>query len=301
MNLKHAQYMYEIYKNDGNISRAAKKLYISQPALSQTIKLVESEIGCKIFERSTMPVSLTYAGRIYIDTIEKMLIMEANLKSSIREVQQEKAGTLCIGIPTQRASVLLPKILPAFQEKYPLVKIDIIEAGSNSMVDMVINNQVDMAFIAASKQYIYQLTMLKLCTENLILFFGSGTKISARKKHSNSITIEDLAGERFISLRKGHGMREIQDIIFSRHNIEPEILFEVENIELARKLAVSCNAVTFYPSTLLPPHIHLESDQPYFSVDQTEYDRNYYICYNKNNYLTGYMKDFIHLVKSFYH
>ena len=66
MNIKHAQYMLTVLQ-EGNITNAAKKLYISQPSLSQMIKLVENNLGTPIFNRSTDPITLTYAGQRYMD------------------------------------------------------------------------------------------------------------------------------------------------------------------------------------------------------------------------------------------
>ena len=72
MNMKHIQYVLTVLR-EGSITAASKKLYVSQPALSQTIKQIEQDLGAPIFDRTTDPISLTYAGRKYVDAAEQML------------------------------------------------------------------------------------------------------------------------------------------------------------------------------------------------------------------------------------
>ena len=79
MNPKHAQYMLTVYQ-EGSITNAAKKLYVSQPSLSQMIKLVESNLGAPIFNRSTDPLTLTYAGEKYIVRIHRAMSSRISLK-----------------------------------------------------------------------------------------------------------------------------------------------------------------------------------------------------------------------------
>ena len=87
MNIKHAQYMLTVLQ-EGNITNAARKLYISQPSLSQMIKLVENNLGAPIFNRNTDPITLTYAGQRYIDAARQVLTINENLKKEIEEITQ---------------------------------------------------------------------------------------------------------------------------------------------------------------------------------------------------------------------
>ena len=93
MNIKHAQYMLTVMQ-EGSITAAAKKLYISQPSLSQMIKLVETNLGTPIFNRSTDPITLTYAGEKYIEAAKQILTINNNLQKEIDEINHEDhAGT----------------------------------------------------------------------------------------------------------------------------------------------------------------------------------------------------------------
>ena len=85
-----ARYAYTIYKK-GSFTRAAKELYISQPSLSTAISRLESELGFRIFDRSTIPCSLTAEGRIYIDSLEEILESESNMKKRIKATSSPQA------------------------------------------------------------------------------------------------------------------------------------------------------------------------------------------------------------------
>ena len=115
MNLKQAQYVKTIAEC-GSITAAAKKLFVSQPSLSQMLRQLEQETGLPIFDRSTSPMRLTYAGEKYLHAAERMLAANAELESQLREIRQEHAGRLRLGISITRAMQVMPLVLPVFRQ-----------------------------------------------------------------------------------------------------------------------------------------------------------------------------------------
>jgi DNA-binding transcriptional LysR family regulator len=116
MNLNSANYILTILQ-EGSFSAAAQKLYISQPALSQTVKQVENSLGTPIFIRAGNRLKLTYAGERYVQAARQMLALENNLQNEINEINKESCGLLRFGIPTQMGFMVIPAILREFQEK----------------------------------------------------------------------------------------------------------------------------------------------------------------------------------------
>ena len=90
------EYIYEIYKS-GSFSKAAENLYITQPALSMAVKKIEEAIGMSLFDRSTRPLTLTEAGKIYIASIDKFIAMEEDLNNQIHDIHELRSGSLTIG------------------------------------------------------------------------------------------------------------------------------------------------------------------------------------------------------------
>lgn len=88
MNEKHIQYVLTIVQ-EGSITAASKKLYVSQPSLSQTIKLIERNLGAEIFNRNTIPISLTLEGRKYVEAAQKVVNIRRNLYAEIKKGHTE--------------------------------------------------------------------------------------------------------------------------------------------------------------------------------------------------------------------
>ena len=118
MNMKQALYFKTIAQY-GTITAAAKQLYISQPSLSQTLRQIEDEVGTPLFDRSTSPFHLTYAGERYLKAVEAMLDIETRLKEEIESIRRDDGGRLRLGISVTRAMQVLPDVIPIFTKAYP--------------------------------------------------------------------------------------------------------------------------------------------------------------------------------------
>ena len=124
------RYVYEVYRVK-SVSQAAQNLFISQPALSTAIRKVEQELGAPIFNRKTLPFTLTAEGRIYIEGVEKMMALEAQISDRIRDVQQFRGGLLRIATSAHLAYRMLPQILHFFHKAYPQVETSIQVLDTN--------------------------------------------------------------------------------------------------------------------------------------------------------------------------
>lgn len=139
------RYVYEVWRCR-SVSVAAKKLFISQPALSASIKRAEQELGAPIFNRETLPFSLTAEGRLYIEAVEKMMQIEEEARSSIMDVGAMKSGRLTIGTATHISSFVIPKICEKFREKYPKIDVNIVWSDTESLPELLEKRTVDLIF-----------------------------------------------------------------------------------------------------------------------------------------------------------
>ena len=110
-------YIYEIYK-EKSFSVAAKKLFVTQPALSSMVKKVEKSLGVALFDRSTSPITVTEAGKIYIKAIEEMRSLQKRLKEELNDVCELKTGTLIVSGENFVSSFIMPKVIMEFSEVY---------------------------------------------------------------------------------------------------------------------------------------------------------------------------------------
>jgi len=294
MNVRQAQYLIAVYE-EGSISGAAKRLYITQPALSQTVQMAEKEIGAQIFDRGTSPISLTHTGEKYIAAARKLVALEENLSREIAEIRQETSGRLRVGISTLRSMAILPRVLPRFFRLYPSVELEVEETGSSSMEELVLGGKVDLALLFSREPLTDRLSYVTLCQERLLLFAGPETALAKRIPPYTGITIDEAREERFISARPGHGTRAIQDHMFEEYHMSPRILFETHSVEVARRLAITCNAVALFPQSLLSNWIHPSGI--YYPILGDRFLRELYFCYSRDSYVPRYMSDFIRITR----
>lgn len=111
MNLKQARCIRAIAR-EGGVTAAARKLYVSQPALSQMLRQVETELGMPLFDRSVSPFRLTFAGEKYLEAADIILAAHRRLENQLQEIREENSGRLRLGISVQRAGQVLPLALP---------------------------------------------------------------------------------------------------------------------------------------------------------------------------------------------
>lgn len=291
MNLKHAQYMLTVLK-EGSITNAAKKLYISQPSLSQMIKTAETNLGTPIFNRSTDPLTLTYAGQKYIEAAQKILTINNNLLKEIEEINHEDHGKIILGIPVQRAMQVLPYMLPKFKKLYPFVKVQVEEHGSATTESMILNGSVDLACLTTTpKHEELQYTLVEM--EEVVLLTSKNSNIARRIPSGTPIDIMEAKDEQFVCIKSGHSVRKIQEQLFVANDIQPDILLQTISIEVGKRTAVACDAVMLCPLNYIQMSPELLPLSSIYPVKGIEHRRNFYICYRKDRYLTKYMQDFV--------
>ena len=146
MQLRDIQYAVTIAQ-ESSFSKAAQSLFISQPALSQSIKRLESELGVPLFIRENNSVRLTAAGKIFVSDGVEILHMSNTLRTKMADIINLRDCHLKIGISTFYSNCYLPKIIPAFQSQYPSVHLEIIEETSNVLEELASDGKIDFCMI----------------------------------------------------------------------------------------------------------------------------------------------------------
>lgn len=145
-----AKYIYKVYQLK-SVSLAAQELFISQPALSRAIKKAETDLGAPIFNRKTLPFSLTAEGRIYIEAIEKMLQIEQNTAEKVSDIRHMQGGTLRIGTSTHLSFYVIPKVLKEFRKRYPQVDIHMIVTDTEKLCEYLSKENADLIFTSGAE------------------------------------------------------------------------------------------------------------------------------------------------------
>ena len=294
MTINHIQNVLAVLR-EGSITAAAKKLFISQPALSQAIKQIEQELGTPIFDRSSTPISLTAAGQKYVEAAQQIIDIDRNLRAQIAEINEQVYGHIRVGISVQRGLQLLPQVIPAFSRLYPHVRIELVEHGSASLERMTEEGVCDLSLVTTMEKP-GNLRYALIESEQIVLMVSRSAGLAQRFAPGDPIDIREAAYERFVSMATGHSVRAVQDRLFEIHGMSPSILIETKNMEAAKYVAAHSGAVMLIPQVYVTNSPDLCTLVQCHPILNNDYQRHFYLCYRKGLYLPRYMKDFIRIV-----
>ena len=294
MNEKHMQYVLTVLK-EGSFTNAAKKLYVSQPSLSQIIKTAESNLGAPIFDRSTDPITLTPAGQLYVEAARQVTTISTNLRKQVEELSKEEFGTIRLGISVQRGMELLPELYPRFKKRFPHVGLELHEQGSATMEKSVLEGEVVIALLTTfprHEELVYDLIQ----EEKLVLIVNRECELAKRIAPGTPIDILEARDETFISSQSGHSVRTIQDSLFITRDMKPKIDLVTISIEVGKHVVAASPVVMACPDSYV--ETDNSPDSAYFSypILGVENPRHFYACYRKDMYLTKYMKGFLEIL-----
>ena len=293
MNIKQAQYIQTI-ANEGSITAAAKKLYISQPSLSQMVRQVEKELGVTLFDRTSQPLRLTYAGEKYLECAHAMIVANDRLENQLQDIRQENSGHLRLGISVQRGMRILPKAMPLFLSRYPNVSLELKETGSARMEDLLRYGEIDLAFAAldsTSARFDYRL----IERETTGILVGRTSALAPIFPAGKPIPLEKAKDELFVSLKQGHSIRLVQDQLFRMLDMSPRILMEVDSLEMAKRVTVSCGACMLCPDIYFDETVVQQG--LFYPLKGFENRRHFYACWRKGEQLPRYAADLIDIFK----
>ncbi len=295
MTSRQVEYILTTYE-EGSISKAAQKLFVSQPALSQSIQLAERELGAPIFDRKHSPLTLTFAGEKYIASAREFQALELKLQHEIADIRQENSGRFRVGISMLRGAALLPYILPAFSKKYPRVEIKLFEKGSSAVSSLITQNIVDLALLTSANISQKHIVMIPLGIERTMLCAGPNTRLARTVKPGTPVSIHELEHEPFIAIKPGHGLHELQNNVYAHLRASPKILFEIESAVMGTQLAAACDALMLCPQIIMRT-LPIEGLSLY-PLAEEQFNRTLCVGYRHDTYLSRYMKDFIELSKT---
>ncbi len=296
MDLKQFEYVLTI-NEERSFSKAAKKLFISQPSLSQYINRLETQLGVNIFDRNTSPLTLTYEGELYIETALNIMSLLDNLQKKFDDISNLKIGRLNIGLTPSKANNPLPSILPAFKEKYPGIEFIITEASSYELEDMLSHGLVDLCLMnlpIKSKNIEYE----EILSEKMYLAappsYKSPTTVT-RDKYP-LIDIKSLENEQFILLHADQRLRQIANTVFANAGIKPKIMLETSSIETALRLSAAGMGFCFVPESYIG-YSGLMHQPQFFSFGEPAFTWTLVIAFRQNAYRTKAASAFADIVK----
>lgn len=289
MEFRQLQYAIQI-ASERNFSRAAEKLHIAQPSLSQQLSKLEKELGVLLFKRSTNSVELTHAGSVFVDKAKQIIDMAEQLRREMEDLADLRKGRVVVGSVPVTGAHVLPSVLPAFRAAYPDIEVVLIEETSKKLEELTVSGSTDVCLLSLpidDPALAYQPVM----EEEIILAVPPEHPLAERRLHERPVAIRDLRDEPFILLKKGQGFRAIAHQLCAGAGFEPQVVFESGNIDTVQALVAAGMGIAFVPRMIVrgdwsgraPVYLPLE-DRP---------TRTLVIAYRKGRYLSNAAEAFI--------
>ncbi|TVY09557.1 LysR family transcriptional regulator [Paenibacillus cremeus] len=279
MELRQLQYALQI-AIEKNFSRAAEKLHIAQPSLSQQLSKLEKELGVLLFQRTTNSVEVTHAGSQFVEKAQKILDMVEQLKQEMEDISLMRKGKLVVGSLPITGAHVLPLVLPVFQARYPEIEIVLVEETTANLEHLTGNGGADISLLSLPLGD-QSLTYEPLMDEEIILAVPPQHPLA---QSSAPIEIGQLKDEPFIALKKGQGFRQIAIELCNDAGFMPNIVFESSNIETVQSLVAAGMGIAFVPQMLTRGRWSELS--PIYRSLSSKPTRTLVVAYRKGRYLS---------------
>ena len=289
-----------------SISKAADALYLSQPTLSQHISRLETQLGCKIFDRNAIPLRLTYEGELFMDYALKILELEKELTHHMQSSKKAETGRITIGIPSCYGSYILPQVLPHFKIQFPHIDVQIIEESSDTLETLLEKGLIDLAIVnlpIQNKHLIYETLLIDhvvLAIPNALLKNQSPTFYPLTPQSLlESISLQDYKDTPFLLLKPGHRIAFISRKILEEETITPNIYIQSSSIDTLCEFCLLGHGIAFVPRNIAYKKFNFPSSTvSLFDLSGHHTDYSMVALYNKKFPLTPSTKYFIQMVRS---
>lgn len=310
MTQQQIEYVLTLSKT-GSFSKAARKLCVSQPSLSQFIINLENQLGAQLFDRSTSPVRLTAAGEAYIKAAVQIKALEENLRNEIADMGSLKSGTLRIGATMFRASCMLPKSITEFCRRFDGISVSVTEGSSVQLLEQVLSGEIDL-FIGTGKYDSKLFEAEHLADERMILALPRGShgeipekcRLTAEDIRASSmkyltaepIDLRKISGERLIICDDGEFSADRIDGILAQHSVDAGKILRVRSIETAFAFVKAGFGASFVPDSLIRFGDFAEHPD-YCLLPDLAAKTGICLVYRKNGYLSKAAREYGLLLK----
>ena len=293
-------------------TKAAKRLFISQPSLSVAIQNIEKKVGMPLFERRGATVHLTEAGKVYIEAAQKMQYAEDAFAKQLEDISGLQTGKLVVGGSNYLTSDVIPQLVSQFQNQYPGVEITLIEASSVHLREMLNSEKADLV-IDNYESFADTYELCPLVEEQIMLCVpGDRTVNQSLKEYQilpeniytksdrmNSVAPLDISvfkEEPFVLLKSGNDMYERAMQIFESSGVEANVVFGVDQLNISYALAESGLGACFITDTFFKYRKHTQ-DVVLYKIDHRTAKRRLHIAHKRGRYCTKAMQEFIKITR----
>ncbi len=251
MNLRQLEY-FVVIAEEGSFTRAAERLFVAQPSLSQQIKVLEEELGGPLLERIPRGVRLTMAGQNFLPEARAAISHSHRALHSARMALGLEAGQLEVAVATSAAAGIMPPVLRRWQERHPAIEVSLLEFPHRRALEEGVRDGAGDVAIGSPPQA-WQGLVEKLGWEEFVLVLPHGDALLAER----AVPMEKLAERRWVHFAPSHGLAEVLDRCCGVAGFSPRVAVRTSQVAAAPQFA----AAGLGPA-LVPDHIVPESVRP---------------------------------------
>jgi DNA-binding transcriptional LysR family regulator len=292
MDLLHLEHFLAVV-DEGTFTRAAERLNRTQPAISQSIRRLEEEMGTSLFARDVHDLTLTEAGRILADYARRLLGMRDDAVRQVTALRTLKAGRLTIAAAESAAVYLLPAPLRSYVQKFPDIKVSIRRSQLSEIPRQVMDREVDVGFVKHEPAF-HELHSVEVFADEMVLVASPDHPFASRPQ----VAMRDLGAENFVI---HHGCAATTDRIlriFEEHATPCRVAAELWSFENVKSFVRERVGLAIVPGITVRQEL---ADGTLISIPLRELSmpRRTLMIYRDQGYLSDSASELIKLVRSF--
>lgn len=278
-----------------SFSKAAEKLYISQPTISTHIRLLEEELNSRLIVRTTKSIEITPHGRQLYECACQMFALKDNL---IQRWAQENQKIIRLGASTIPADYILPEILPSFRRHRPDIKFHIHQNDSENIINGLLNGSFSLGMVGM-KQQENIISFLPFYTDEMVMITPREERFSHLQQNLN---LKDIIFTEPVILREqGSGSKKSIETYFDKMNIDErklQVIARLNDQESIKKLVAGGLGISFISAKAIEDN---ERDKLLvFKLPHYSTRRNLYFAYRRDYILQEHIRQFMDFVQNFY-
>lgn len=255
MELRHLRY-FVMVSEEKHFTRAAARLNMQQPPLSQQIRALEQELGFELFVRHPKGVDLTTGGQVFLSEAKEILQRVELAAAKAARTAQGIVGTLSIGFTSSAAShPLIPRIIREYRKNYPSVDITLHEGNAGELTEQVTSERVDVGILRAPVARPQGVQFHRLLNEEMLLVLPTGHP-QLKGGSETPVSLKDLSDEPFILVRRPGAPGMYANLMQACRNagFEPRIAFEIERMLTNVSLVAAGAGISVVPASMKGLH-----------------------------------------------
>ena len=257
MELRHLRYFIAVAE-EAHVTRAAERLGMQQPPLSQQIRALEREFDVQLFRRKPRGVELTDAGRALLVHARAVLAQIDHAFATTRRTARGEQGQISIGFTSSAPfHPFVPRVIRAFREAYPMVSLNLEESGTTDLIEHLRNEKIDDAFIRTAVANREGLLLNPLLQEPMVLALPYGHPLAGRANADEALPLKTLAAETFIVYRRPSGPGLYDAILAACHaaGFSRSVGQEAPRIVSTLNLVAAGLGISLVPESLQRMHL----------------------------------------------